>query len=148
MIKLILSLLVGGAIGTTVSLAQTTDEKAVEAAVEKLRKAMIAADKATLESLAANELSYGHSSGLVENKAEFVNQFVTKSTVFLDNLTFSNQTIRIAGDNAIVRHRLTSDTNNNNVPGKVDLIILMVWQKQNGNWKLLARQAAKIPQKA
>jgi hypothetical protein len=148
MIKLILSLLVGSAMGTTISLAQTTDEKAVEAAVEKLRKAMIAADKTTLESLTANELSYGHSSGLVENKAEFVNQFVTKSTVFLDNLTFSNQTIRIAGNNAIVRHRLTSDTNNNNVPGKVDLIILMVWQKQNGNWKLLARQAAKIPQKA
>lgn len=148
MIKLILSLLVGSAIGTTLSFGQSADEKAVASVVEKLRKAMIAADKATLESLAADELSYGHSSGLVESKAEFVNQFVTKSTVFLDNLTFSNQTIRIAGNNAIVRHRLTSDTNNNNVPGKVDIIILMVWQKQNGNWKLLARQAAKIPPKS
>jgi ketosteroid isomerase-like protein len=128
--------------------AQSSDEKAVAAAVEKLRKAMIAADKATLESLSAEDLSYGHSSGLVENKAQFVDQFVTGKTVFLDNLTFSNQTIRIAGDAAIVRHRLTSDTNNNKVPGKVDIIILMVWQKQKGEWKLLARQAAKIPPKA
>jgi ketosteroid isomerase-like protein len=128
--------------------AQSSDEKAVAAAVEKLRKAMIAADKATLESLSSDDLSYGHSSGLVENKAQFVDQFVTGATVFLDNLTFSNQTIRIAGDAAIVRHRLTSDTNNNKVPGKVDIIILMVWQKQKGEWKLLARQAAKIPPKA
>lgn len=128
--------------------AQSSDEKAVAAAVEKLRKAMIAADKATLESLSAEDLSYGHSSGLVENKAQFVDQFVTGKTVFLDNLTFSNQTIRIAGDAAIVRHRLTADTNNNKVPGKVDIIILMVWQKQNGEWKLLARQAAKLPPKA
>lgn len=148
MMKLILSLLVCCMVETTLSLAQTADEKAVAAAVEKLRKAMIAADKATLESLAADELSYGHSSGLIEDKAQFVNQFVTKSTVFLDNLTFSNQTIKVVGHNAIVRHRLTSDTNNNNVPGKVDIIILMVWLKQNGAWKLLARQAAKIPPKA
>ena len=128
--------------------AQSSDEKAVAAAVEKLRKAMIAADKVTLENLSADDLSYGHSSGLVENKAQFVDQFVTGATVFLDNLTFANQTIRIAGDAAIVRHRLTSDTNNNKVPGKVDILILMVWQKQKGEWKLLARQAAKLPPKA
>lgn len=146
--KLILSLLVCCLVSSTLLLAQSADEKAVAAAVEKLRKAMIAADKATLESLAAEELSYGHSTGLVENRAEFVDQFVTRKTVFLDNLKFSDQTIRMAGDAAIVRHRLTADTNNNNVPGKVDIIILMVWKKQNGEWKLLARQAAKIPPKS
>lgn len=146
--KLILSLLVCCLVSSTLLLAQSADEKAVAAAVEKLRKAMIAADKATLESLAAKELSYGHSTGLVENRAEFVDQFVTRKTVFLDNLKFSDQTIRMAGDAAIVRHRLTADTNNNNVPGKVDIIILMVWKRQNGEWKLLARQAAKIPPKS
>jgi ketosteroid isomerase-like protein len=128
--------------------AQSADEKAVAAAVEKFRKAMIASDKGALESLAASDLSYGHSSGLIEDKAAFVDQFVTGKTDFLENLTFSDQTIRIAGDAAIVRHRLTGDTNNNKTPGKVDIIILMVWQKQKGDWKLLARQAAKIPPKA
>jgi hypothetical protein len=129
-------------------MAQSSDEKAVEAAVEKLRKAMIAADKQNLENLAAKDLSYGHSNGLVEDRAEFVGQFITKKTIFLENLTFSNQTIKIVDNTAIVRHRLTSDTNNSNVPGKVDILILMVWQKQNGEWKLLARQAAKVPTKA
>ena len=147
MMKLILSFLVLCFVSTTILLAQTADEKAVAAAVENLRKAMIAADKATLTSLAADELSYGHSGGLIEDRAAFVDQFVTGKTVFL-NITLSDQTIKIVGDAAIVRHRLVADNNNNNVPGKTDIIILMVWQKQKGVWKLLARQAAKLPPKS
>ena len=34
-------------------------------------------------------------------------------------------------------------TNNDNKPGEVHLLILLVWQKQHGQWKLLARQAVK-----
>ena len=147
MMKMILSLLLFCLVSTTILLAQTADEKAVAAAVEKFRKAMIAADKATLESMSANELSYGHSNGLIEDKAAFVDQFVTGKSVFL-TINLSDQTIRIANDAAIVRHRLTGDTNNNKVPGKVDLVVLTVWQKQKGEWKLLARQAAKIPPKS
>src|SRR5688572_9633899 len=93
--KLILSLMVCCLVSSTLLLAQTEDEKAVANAVEKLRIAMIAADKSTLENLAAEELSYGHSTGLVENRAQFVDQFVTKKTVFLKHLTFSDQTIRM-----------------------------------------------------
>ena len=127
--------------------AQSADEKEVAAAVETLRKAMIASDKPTLEKLTAEALSYGHSNGLVEDKAAFVDQFVTGKSDFV-TITLADQTIKIAGDAAIVRHRLTGDTNNNKVPGKVDIIVLLVWQKQNGQWKLLARQAAKLPPKA
>jgi ketosteroid isomerase-like protein len=147
MTKVFLYLLFFYMISTTPVLSQSQDEKAVAAAVEKLRKAMVAADAATLKSLAAEELSYGHSNGLVENRAEFVDQFVTGKSVFV-NITLSDQTVKIVGDVAIVRHRLTGDTNNSNVPGKVDIIILMVWQKQKGEWKLLARQAARLPAKS
>ena len=48
---------------------QTGKEGAVSAAMEALRKAMIAADRSALEKLAAAELSYGHSGGRLENKA-------------------------------------------------------------------------------
>ena len=43
--------------------AQSKDEVAVANAVEALKKAMIDADKAALENIATDELSYGHSSG-------------------------------------------------------------------------------------
>jgi ketosteroid isomerase-like protein len=134
-------------ISTTQVLSQTADEKAVASAVEKLRKAMVAGDAAILKSMAAEDLSYGHSNALLENRDEFVDQFVTGKSVF-KTINLTDQTIKIVGDAAVVRHRLTGDTNNSNVPGNVDLTILMVWKKQKGEWKLLARQAAKIPPKS
>jgi hypothetical protein len=124
--------------------AQSADEKAVAESVETLRKALISADKSVLENLAADQLTYGHSSGVIEDKRMFVDALVSRRSVFTA-VSFLDQDIRISGDVAIVRHRLVADTNNNNVPGKVDILILLVWQKQAGQWKLLARQAARIP---
>lgn len=147
MMKLIFVFFVCCFVSSTLLLAQTADEKAVAAAVEKFRQAMVASDRATLESMSADGLSYGHSNGLVEDRAAFVEQFVTGQTDFL-TIALSDQTIRIVGNAAIVRHRLVGDTNNNKVPGKVDLIVLMVWEKQKGEWKLLARQAVKLPPKS
>jgi ketosteroid isomerase-like protein len=146
MTKIIYTLIVFLMMTTTIE-AQTADEKAVAEAVEQLRKAMVGADIPKLKSLAADEISYGHSNGLIENKAQFVDQFVTGTSVF-KTINLSDQTVKIFGDVAIVRHRLTGDTNNSNVPGKVDLMVLLVWQKQKGTWKLLARQAVKNPPKA
>ena len=51
---------------------QTGKEAAVAAAVDAWCKAMIAADKAGLEKITAAELSYGHSSGRSETKAELL----------------------------------------------------------------------------
>jgi Domain of unknown function (DUF4440) len=144
MLKTFASVLLCCLLTSTSLLAQSTDEKEIAGRVEMLRKAMIAADKTMLGELAAEELSYGHSSGLVEDKAAFIDDLVTGKSVF-KSITLSDQNIKIAGNVAIVRHHLTGDTNNKNVPGKADIIVLLIWQKQNGQWKLLARQAAKIP---
>lgn len=127
------------------SQAQSTDEKAVAAAVEALRKALIDPDKATLEGITTKELSYGHSNGLVEDQAAFVEALTSNKSDFV-SITLEDQTIKIVGNNAIVRHKLSADTNNNNTPGKVSLYVLLVWQKQNSKWKLIARQAVKVPQ--
>src|SRR6266567_154435 len=46
--------------------AETADDTAVANAVAALTKAMLAADKAGLEALVADQLSYGHSGGVVQ----------------------------------------------------------------------------------
>jgi ketosteroid isomerase-like protein len=145
--KIIACLLLCSLSGCSALLAQSADEKEIAGRVESLRKAMIAADKATLGELVAEDLSYGHSSGLIEDKAAFIDEFVKGTSVFT-SISLTDQTIKIAGDVAIVRHHLIADTNNKNVPGKADILVLLIWQKQNGQWKLLARQAAKIPVQA
>lgn len=123
--------------------AQSKDEIAVANAVEALKKAMIDADKTILENLAADGLSYGHSSGKVEDKAEFVRAIVSGESDFV-TIDLTEQTIKIVGNNAIVRHKLSAKTNNKGQAGTANIAILLVWQKQKGQWKMLARQAVKI----
>jgi len=124
--------------------AQSKDETAVAAAVESLRKAMVDPNKAALENLTAAELSYGHSSGKVQTKAEFIEALTGGSSDFV-SIDLTDQTIKLAGNTAIVRHTLSAATNDGGKPGTVKLGILTIWQKQKGQWKLLARQAVKLP---
>lgn len=123
--------------------AQSADEKAVGTAVEDLRKAMIDPTKAALEKLTAPGLSYGHSSGKVQNQAEFIDALVSGASDFL-NIDLTEQTIKIVGNTAIVRHVLSAATSDNGKPGNAHIAILLVWIKQIKEWKLLARQAVKI----
>jgi hypothetical protein len=104
---------------------------------------MIDPNKATLEGISTKELSYGHSNGLVEDQAAFVEALTSGKNDFV-SITLEDQTIKIVGNTAIVRHKFSADTNNNNTPGKVNLSVLTIWQKQSGKWKLIARQAVKL----
>lgn len=123
--------------------AQSNDEKQVAAAVEVLKKAMIDADKSKLESITAKELSYGHSAGKIEDKAAFIEALASGRSDFL-TIDLSDQTIKIAGNTALVRHTLSGSTKDEGKSNNVKLGVLTVWQKQEGKWKLLARQAIKL----
>lgn len=126
-----------------ISVAQSKQEQSVAAAVEKLRLAMIDADKISLESLVMDKLSYGHSGGHIDDKKKFVEKIVSGKSDFV-TIDLSEQTIDVSGKTAIVRHILKAKTNDSGKPGEVNLHILLVWQKQGGKWKLLARQAVKL----
>lgn len=124
--------------------AQSKEETQVTAAVENMRKAMISGNKADLEAIASDDLTYGHSSGKLQNKTEFVDAFVTKASVFV-TITLTNQTIKVNHNTAIVRHKLDAQTADGGKPGTVSLGIMLVFVKEKGEWKLLARQAYKLP---
>jgi len=119
----------------------TGKESAVSAAVEALRKATIAADKSALEKLTAAELSYGHSSGRVETKAEFIDALVSGKSGF-SAIELTEQTVNVVDKIAIVRH--TFNATRRKEGDKVKLFNLTIWMQQQDQWKLLARQAAKL----
>ena len=126
------------------SRAQGSDAAAVADAVASLTKAMLAADKAKLEALTADQLSYGHSSGKVEDKATFVDVVASKKSVY-KSIELSKQTIVVAGNDAIVRHAWESESGTGDGKWNVSKIgVLQVWQKQPSGWRLLARQAFKV----
>jgi Domain of unknown function (DUF4440) len=130
-------------ISTVVSIAQSKKEAQVNAAVEKLKLSMVSGERSALESIAADQLSYGHSGGLIETKAQFVEKIATGASDFV-TIDLKNQTVTVSGNTAIVRHELHATTNDSNKPGEVHLRVMLVFQKQGKEWKLLGRQAVKI----
>lgn len=124
--------------------AQTKDEKDVAAAVEFMRKAMIDGNRADLTKLAADDLVYGHSSGVVQDKKVFVEAIASGKSDFV-TIDLTEQTIKVTGNIAIVRHKLSAKTNDGGKPGTTVLGVMLIFEKQNGEWKLLARQAYHLP---
>ena len=125
-------------------MAQSKAEKQVAETVENLRRAMISGDSVALSNIAHDSLSYGHSGGHVEGKAEFLHKLVSKQSNFL-KIDLSDQSIKIVGNTAIVRHKLVAETHD---AGKeisaVHIAILYVFKKEKDKWQMLARQAVKF----
>jgi len=122
----------------------TTETFACPAA---LRKAILAQDKATLETLAAEQLSYSHSDAHLEDKTKFINAIMTRKAVF-KSLEFPELTVAIVGNNAIVRHLWVSESELDGKITNTKIGVLQVWQKQDSRWKLLARASFRLPQSA
>ena len=120
---------------------QTGKEGAVAAAVETLRKAIIAADRATLDKISMPELTFGHSTGRLENKAEFIDALVSGKSGFSE-IALTDQTISVVNNTALVRHVLQGTQRKENK--QVKMGILTVWMEQQGQWKLMARQSVKM----
>lgn len=119
------------------------DMQAVELSVSSLRKAMLSADSLALRNLTCEELTYGHSGGLIEGRETFVTNLVTKKTDFI-TMDIKDQDITVRGDVAWVRHTLSAEIVDNGNKNNANLKILLVWTKVDGIWKLLARQAVRV----
>jgi Domain of unknown function (DUF4440) len=99
------------------------EEAGVKEAVEALRLAALKADKAKLEALAADQVSYGHSDGRVQNKAEFVDGVVNRKAV-AKSIDFPELKITMAGNNAIARHLYVSESETDGKPNSVKIGML------------------------
>ena len=123
--------------------AQSANDTAVTQAVEDFRVAMLKADKATFDRLCSDQLSYGHSAGRVETKAEFIAASTNGKTTWT-TIDFNDRSVKIAGDNAISRFMLTGQTLSEGKTTDIKIGVLMVWTKEGNAWKLLARQAFRV----
>ncbi len=132
------------AFATVPAQAAASDDAAVAQKLETFRLAQIAADPKALGALCAEELSYSHSNGRIEDKATFITNSTNGTYKFL-SIEYKEPTIKIVGSAAIVRFHWLAEqemaADGKKVP--TDLYILMNWQKQGDDWKLLSRAATK-----
>ena len=122
--------------------AESADEAAVQKAIDNLVKALVAADKAALEAVVSDQLSFGHSSARTETKAEFVRNILAKKPIY-KSVTIEDPKISVAGNNAVARYTAAVEAEAGGKEISLKLAVMTVWVKDGGTWKLLAHQSFK-----
>jgi ketosteroid isomerase-like protein len=127
------------------AMAGSADEEAVAEKLEAFRAAQVAADAKAFDALCAAELSYSHSDGHVEDKPTFIANATNGKSKFL-SLAYEAPSIRVVGPAAIVRFHWLGEQEAvaDGKKSSTNLHILMNWQKQGADWKLLSRASTKL----
>jgi ketosteroid isomerase-like protein len=118
-------------------------DKDVAQAVDHLTQAMLHKDIAELNALTAENLTYGHSSGKIQDKKAFITDIETGKSAF-KTLEMQNQTITVSGDVALVRHHFSAQALKGTEVVPTEIENFQIWQKQDGKWLLVGRQAFKF----
>src|SRR6266481_1670659 len=124
--------------------AQSADEATVRNAVEQLRTAQLKQDKAKIESLTAEQLSYSHSDARLEDKAKFIDGVMTRKAT-VKSLEWPELTAQIVGNTGVVRHLWVSESELEGKVTNTKIGVIQIWQKQDAAWKLLARASWRLP---
>lgn len=106
--------------------------------------AVVARDEAALNRIYDDELIYAHSTGAIESKKEYMDRLRTGKQKY-DTITPESLTTRMAGDSGVTHTILRMTGTSNGKPFNDRLMMMHVWVKRGGAWKLLAHQTTKLP---
>ncbi|MBC9798183.1 nuclear transport factor 2 family protein [Sinomicrobium weinanense] len=116
----------------------------VEAAVSEFNRALENPGREVLERLCSEKLTYGHSSGLVQDREAFIVDVLNGPFDFLE-VTAPEQTITLSGNTAVVRHIFQASATRDGEPLEIRIGNMQIYKlSDEGQWLLLARQAYKL----
>ena len=123
--------------------SQSVDELNLAKTIKEFHIALVDKNTISINQQTDKALSYGHSNGWVESKADLLKNlqsgYLDYQPYKLDSLT-----IHINGNLANARFIADINVGLNGNPGNYHLKVLEVWQKKGNRWVLFARQAVRI----
>jgi hypothetical protein len=121
--------------------AQTEEEK-LSTALKEFHQALVNKNTTSINQQTDKALSYGHSNGWVETKADVIKDLETGYLVYH---SYKEDSLKIMINESIANVRFVADisaTMNGN-DTNVHLKVLEVWVKKGKRWILFARQAVR-----
>jgi hypothetical protein len=123
---------------------QHEEERAVLDLEDRRYQAMIDADLETMDRLCAEELSYAHSSGVRDTKAEYLAKIENGYYVYA-RIDHPVERVDVLGDSAVVVGRMTADLTVDGTAKTIDNLALAVWTRAEGEWQLIAYASTPLP---
>ena len=119
-----------------------TDQDKLTATVKEFHQALVKKNTVSINQQTDKSLSYGHSNGWVETKAELIKD-LENGTISYQG--FKEDSIAITMNGAMANVRFVADVNATMKGTTVAyrLKVLEVWVKKGNRWVLFARQAVR-----
>lgn len=121
-----------------------TAEQEVRSAVAAFNHAARSGDAATLDRLLSEDLFYGHSNALMENKAVCIEHLLRGRIDFQDE---PGSTVQIYGGTGIFHTK--AKAHNPKPDGSVVIVpldIVQVWVNGSTGWQMVARHTTRLPE--
>jgi len=119
-------------------------EQAVLAAHDKRIALTIAGDVAGLAAMMTDDLTYTHSSGVEESKAEFLDGLKNGKYVYRE-ITPRGRKVRVHGDAAVVSGPARVVIEPGGKRTEIDLYFTELYVKEAGQWRMALWQSTRLP---
>jgi hypothetical protein len=122
---------------------QVTEEQKLLTTVKEFHQALVNKNTVSINQQTDKALTYGHSNGWVQTKADIIKDFETN---FISYQSFKEDSISVSLSNNLASVRFIADINAT-LKGTMSshhIKVLEVWVKKSKRWILFARQAVKI----
>ena len=119
-----------------------TDEEKLTVTVKEFHQALVAKNTVSINQQTDKALSYGHSNGWVETKADMIKDLET-GVISYQGFKEDSMTITMNGNMANVRFVAEVSATLKGTASTFRLKVLEVWVKKSKRWVLFGRQAVK-----
>jgi ketosteroid isomerase-like protein len=120
-------------------------ETEIRGAEQAWAKAVVSQDFTALDRILADKLIYAHSTGAIESKQEYVGRLRAGKQKY-DSIVHESTRVVPYGDSAVSHSIVRMTGISNGKPFNDHVMMLHVWEKQGGVWRLAAHQTTKLPQ--
>ena len=125
-----------------VGFTQTTDDEKLTVTVKEFHQALVNKNTVSINQRTDKALSYGHSNGWIETKADVIKDLETGYISYQD---YKEDSITITSNGTMANVRFVAQVaaTLKGTSTNFRLRVLEVWVKKSNRWVLFARQAVK-----
>jgi superfamily II helicase len=119
-----------------------TDEEKLTSTLKEFHQSLVKKNMVSINQQTDKALSYGHSNGWVETKAEMIKNL---ETGYISYSSYKEDSIAVTINGTMANVRFVADiaATLNNKDAVYHLKVLEVWVKKGKRWLLFARQAVR-----
>jgi ketosteroid isomerase-like protein len=143
---LLMAMVTGGALAEAPT-TSTNAEAAVRTADTRRFQAMVGRDRQALEGLLADDLTYTHSTGQLESKAQLL-ELISSGALVYRSIEPEEVAVRVYGDAAVVTGRALIRVENRGQALVLPVRFTSVYVNRDGLWRLAAWQSTRLPEPA